>query len=364
MDEQIVELWQQYRAAVERAYRGGESGLEFLGADVSEDLLGEIADLSEQLTAALAEGLEGSEPGEREELEGAAWAAAGIDASVGAEALIALREEAGEPRLRAVAALVDRASPSAETLEPIEVLLARADVAFGMGEAIAGASPPAPQILTMAGNAIDELVDLAVPRTTSFASGMLVVGATSLIGAAGGFDALHEVIDRVGGRLLQGTRLIGLAVRKLIAIVGSPEALDATTDWLLDTIAEANEYRFEAMGEAIVRWAVRASDSRQEVVDILVGGHFPTDVRALDGELDKLCARYARNMRWARVVRKGIAVAAPVIVVAGAGVPGQVAVAGANGTGLVVCLFGLADRLDTLPYGLGWVDGVPELVRR
>jgi thiamine monophosphate synthase len=67
-------------------------------------------------------------------------------------------------------------------------------------------------------------------------------------------------------------------------------------------------------------------------------------------------------MWWADLAEKLISRSAPIVAIVGVG-PGNAALATAYGVGLVVCLFTLADRLDTVPGELGWVRGVPTIVR-
>jgi hypothetical protein len=363
---------------VEGAYREGDGHLE-LDPEVPDDVLDGIAEHSDGLTTALGrllgdrppkarsfpfgrnqgEPLTHADDRERRELEAAAFAVAGIDLAVGAAVLLSSREEA-----EASAAGMSEGSPppvpSVEELPRMEVLLWKAGQVFGEGAAPAGAQPGPPWVLDLAASAVDELVEKGADPAYEFGKGMLSLGISGLAGAAGGFDPLHRLVDKAWGRLHVGARLLRSALAKLARTVGSDEFLGSVFEEIVERFG-LGSMSLESAGKSIFRGLVRADSSLESVARILRDGDQRTDLPALQADLADLCLDYANKMWWAQRAVDLICVGGLVVAIIGLGV-GHLALAAAYGIGFTVCLFATADRLDTVPGGLGWVRGVPSLV--
>lgn len=355
-------------------------GRTFLGRDLDNGILERIVDLSDELTAALSEQL-GSEPpvggpppgepGDEEagwrrnlprlEHEAAAFAAAGIDLAVATDVMGAFRGEAeggGEAEdfpLRA---------PAAEEIPQMRLLLERAGAAFGEGEgqAFEGGAPGPPWVIGLAGQTVDELVRRGSKPAAHFGAGLLSLGLSEVAGAVGSFEPIHELVDRARDHLKLGMRLLRSGIRKLARIVGSEDFLA----WIYEKLIERfvlHPILSQPIREAVVRRLVRSESSLERVSIMIDSGHTPTNRSQLEGDLDDMCRRFARNMWWAEVAERLISRSAPIVAVVGVGLPGHAGLAAAYGVGLAACLFTLADRLDTVPLELGWVRGVPTLVR-
>jgi hypothetical protein len=148
----------------------------------------------------------------------------------------------------------------------------------------------------------------------------------------------------------------------LARIVGSEDFLAWVYEKLIERFVLRPSFP-RSFREAVVRRIVRAESSLERVTIKMDSGHVPGNRSQMEDAFDDLYSRFARNMWWADQAEKLISRSAPIIAVVGAGPPGQAALGVANGVGLSVCLFTLADRLDTVPGEHGWVRGVPTLVR-
>jgi hypothetical protein len=371
MDPEIIDRWDDYHRAVRSIYVRTDRGLEFVGDDdLEEGSLVEIATRSSALTYAMGEELANRGSSDAEELETATLAAAAIDLAVAADVLTALRWEAedllrgdepseSEPVKVVVPSAVEQAIPRQAELDSIGELLLRADDAFPQGEAVAGAAPGSSLAERRAEEAIDDLLGSAAPVATMFGIGLLTVGGSDLLGPMGGFEGIDGIADRVGHRLGYALRLIANGVRKVTAIFGSDCILDARTHLSLEQVVDALETR-TGVGEWVVRRAVGTESSERKVRDILQNRH--VDILKLDADLADLCRRYSKNMRWVKVFARRVKLCAPIVILLGAGPPGSVVIAGANGIGLTYSLLSVADRLDSLPEFIARVSGVPTIV--
>lgn len=378
MDERVKEIWTEYREAVEEAYPESDDGRNFVGREIGDGHLERIADLSEQLTEALGEQLGDSPPvggppyeapgGEgpgrgrnlpRLEHEEAAFAAAGIDLAVAADVMEAFRDEVdGEAEgFRPI-------PPAAEEIPRMEVLLELAGEAFGeeRGQAIGGGAPGPPWVIELAGQTIEDLVGRGSRPAGKFGLGLVSLGFSGIAEAVGSFEPIHKLVERSRDRMKLGVRLLSSGIRKLARIVGSEEFLAWVYEKLIERFVLRPSFS-RSFRDAVVRRIVRAESSLERVTITVDSGHVPGDRSQLKDDLDDLYSRFARNMWWADQAEKLISHSAPIVAIVGAGLPGQAALGVANGVGLSVCLFTLADRLDTVPGELGWVRGVPTLVR-
>jgi len=378
MDKRVKEIWTEYREAVEEAYPELGDGRNFVGREIGDWHLERIVDLSERLAEALGEHLGDSPPvggppyeppgGEgigrgrnlpRLEHEAAAFAAAGIDLAVAADVMETFRDEAdGEAEgFRPI-------SPDAGELPRMELLLERARRAFGEeeGQAVEGGAPGPPWVIELAGQTIEDLVGRGSRPTGRFGLGLVSLGFSGIAQAVGSFEPIHELVEHARGRMEFGVRLLNSGIRKLARIVGSEDFLAWICEKLIERFVPLPNF-LRLLHDAGVRRIVRAESSLERVTNRVDSGHVPGNRSQLEDDLDDLYSRFARNMWWADQAEKLIRRSAPIVALVGAGLPGQVALGVANGVGLSVCLFTLADRLDTVPGELGWVRGVPTLVR-
>ncbi len=364
MDAEVVDRWNLFHGAVRDIYRQTDLGLAYKGPAVEEADLETLAARSEDLTEALRERLSRGSDGENvevEELETATLAATAIDIAVAGDLTDALRQEAetGEEQPSSyVPAAVEEAAPLRQELDSISKLLAQADDTFPEAEGvIVGSAPGSLVAERRARAAIDDMAECAAPVATGFATGLLTVGASHLLSALGAVEGIHTAIDELQGKAKYGFKLVDSGAGKLAGLVGVDPLIDATSHVVLDQVEESLE-RHAPVGEQIVRWTVRVRRC-EGMVHGNLSGRTP-DVRRLDAELVRLCARYDKNMRWGRIITKGLKWCAPCLIALSGGV-GVPLVAGANGVGLAATLFTLADRLDTVPV-VGRVDGVPTIV--
>lgn len=366
MDESLIRSWLSYRDVASSLYVADDDGSRTLSPDTDpgdlETLTERSGDLLEVLSGLLADGESG--PEEREELETAAYAAAAVDVTIGADVLVTFIGADG-PELgisESAARLAERGflAPEEEPI-PIEVLLIRATAALSEDATAGGAQPGDPVAMARARDAIDELVKDGAPVVRDFAGNLIMAGTGQLISAVGGLDWLRDRAQEIGGRLRHGMKLIELGLRKMAAIVGLDDALEAFSEMVLSRVQSMLETPTQPLGEAAVHRVVRAGGSWTKTAEALARRDSPPDERTLDASLDQLCAGFEKNMRWAKLINKGLSFGGVALVLIGGGPPGQIAVTGVVAVGLVVCLCNLADRLDTLPDGFGWVPGVPEI---
>jgi hypothetical protein len=252
-------------------------------------------------------------------------------------------------------------TPSLEELPPMEVLLWKAGQAFGEAAAAAGAQPGPPWVADLAAVSIDELVEKGAEPACDFGKGMLSLGVSGLVGAAGGFDPLHRLVDRAWGRLHVGVRLLRSALAKLARTVGSEDFLGWVYEQIVERFGLASS-SLESLGRSNFRKLVRADSSLQAAVQVVEAGEQRRDLPKMQADLDDLCLDFGDKMWWAQRAADMICVTGLVVAIIGLGV-GHLALAAAYGIGFTVCLFAAADCLDTVPGGLGWVRGVPSLVR-
>jgi hypothetical protein len=379
MDDELTQRWREYRQAIEDAYREDGGRLVF-DARVPDEILDGIVERSEGLSHLLEE-LLGERPPEdrafplgpgegellteeeerrRREHEAAAFALAGIDLAVGDAILLSSREEA-EAAAREVAQVPPPPIRSLEELPPMEVLLWKAGQVFGEGERVVGAEPGPPWVVSLAASAVDELVDRGAAPAYEFGKGMLSFGIGGLAGAAGALDPLHRLVDGVMGRLNVGVRLLRSALTKLGRTVGSDQFLG----WVFEEMVERlglDSVSLESAGKSVFRRLIRADSSLEDVVQVVRDGGQRRDLAALQADLDRLRFDFADRMWWAEMAAELIGVGGFVVAILALGA-GNIALGAAYGIGFTVCLFATADRLDTVPGGLGWIAGVPTLVR-
>jgi hypothetical protein len=364
LEPAAIEVWAKYRRAVLGVYPEGEDALP--RQDVSEPELEEVVFFSMELTGALLVELgEGKIPPGAAELETAILAAAAVDFAVGVDVLGALGEEVEEASWgEEIPAAVLAAVPSPREIEPVESLLAGADDAFPEGRAMAGAALNLPAAQARTEWAIEELLGSAVPVASAFGIGLLTVGGTSLFSALGGFGEVHKLAaeTRFGGCLHHGFKLISNAVRKLEALPWSESAAEVAAHLGLDELGAALNSGARALGLRVVGKVVRVEGVQERIGEMLRDvEEGQLNARGLDAELDELCRRFEKNMRWGGVIAQQVKRWAPLAIALGGLGPGSAAVAGANGVGLIYSLFSLAERLDTVS---GWVAGVPMILER
>ncbi len=337
----------------------------FMGAEVPEEAVREIVSLSDQLTNELLEQVRHVEryTADTAELESAILATAAVDAAVSADVLSALQGEAERefPGTEVPSEVIEL-TPWSRELEPIELLLARADNSFPeMAGAALDLSPPQAR----AERAIGELLESATPVAIAFGTSVLRAGGGTLAPALGGVFNIHQLAERLIGRLGGGCRLISNALRKLVGLIESDTGRELTADLGLEDWQEALSTRVDSFGKGVVQRLVRVKHAQSRVADLLQGSQEVANAPVYDAELAELCHRYAENMHSAGTISKRLRKAAPVVIVVsgvlGGGPAGGAAVAAANGIGLAYTLFSLADRLDTMP---GWVPGVPMIVKQ
>lgn len=361
MQPRVTDVWSEYRSAVDGLFPPAEGRPLLVDPDSSR--LDALVEQSERVRALLFELLAANRGDEREELETAAYAAAAVDVRIGADVLVAFFPEEGPAQGYEVPASLEERPPLEGEAPSMADLLAGADRAFGLDRPIGGSAPGVPQGPARAELAIDELVEAGAEGAGSFAGSVfsagVMAGASGLFEALDGLDWLRERAHEVGGRLKRGLKLIELGLRKLAATVGVGQLVELASDLLLIPLENFFWRPVEPVNERAVRWAVRSSRASQMSASALQLRKTPPSPRAFDSELRKLCAGFAGNMRWAKRINWGLAIAVPVLGALTAGVaPG--AVLGVLCVGVVVCLCNLADRLDTLP-GLDWVPGVPSI---
>lgn len=377
MDERVQDIWTEYRRVLEEAYPESEDGRYFVGRSLDDETLERIVDLSEQLTNALGEQLgdrppvggppyealggEGAGPGQnlpRLEHEAAAFAATGIDLAVAVDVMEAFRDEAD-----GAAEEFPLSSSIGEEFPSMTVLLELASQAFGEeGQTMEGAAPGPPWVIEFAGQTIEDLVGRGSEPAGDFGIGLVSVGFSGIANTVGSFGPIHELVKRARGHIRLGARLFRSGIKKLTKIVGSEDFLA----WIYEKLVERFVLRPSfprSVREVAVRKIVRAESSLERVTIMVDSGHTPGNRSQLEDGLADLYRCFARNMWWAGLAEKLISRSALIVAIVGAGIAGHAALAVAYGVGLTVCLFTLADRLDTVPGELGWVRGVPTLVR-
>lgn len=366
MDDETAAIWWSYRSAVSGVYRETGQESEFDGVEVDEATLDKIVDISNELTDRLVEQFRSPErQSTTAELETAILASAAVDAAVGADILSAFRDEIHEeaPNTDVEKALVD-AIPWPRELEPIDVLLARADEAFGQALPLGGSAPDLSPPKARAQRAIDELLESGARPAISFGTGILTVGIETLVGALGGIgkipDVAKHLAGRAKGRARKGFGLIASAIRKLLGLLP-----DAGKEWTIhrhvDKFVAAFDAARDKFGQRAVRAVAQVSEAEAKVNALLQEVTVEqVNAATLDAELEELCRSYAKNMRSAYTIAKRLKQGGWAIAVISGGA-GHPIVAAANGVGLTYCVYGLADRLDTVP---GWVPGVPAIVDR
>ncbi len=379
MNEDLVQLWARYRAAVEALYVPEEGWV--LDPGVEEGTFETVAQISEEFTAKLEE-LMPELPSEdrlfpldrdesdgrpeygrdtaRNELEGAAFAVAGIDCILAATIF---RESGGEQEARlGEAAPLLPPSPPATELPSMDFLLWKAGQSFGEGApGPAGAQTAEQAALSQAFHAIDKLVERGAEPAVDYGVSMATLGAGELMGAV--FEPLAHLVRHATGRFHWGSRLLRESIKKLGRVVGSEEYLKEHFEDLLESLHRRLPLSFKLLEEEAIGWLVRESVSGQEVVKHMSWQGRPVDLPALQAELDELHHTFSRHMWWAERIHDGLRVAAVGVAIVSLGV-GHAALVAAYGVGFVVCLFTLADRLDTVPHRLGRVEGVPSIVAR
>jgi hypothetical protein len=381
---------------VREIYERTDVGLRFpAAAQVEAEALGSLAGLSDALTGALSEefstlrervrsdelrvrgdieayreedgGLEDARS-KIEELETAALAAATIDIAVAGDILEVSRDELEEIGAGAMApAAVEEEAPSRDEREQLGDLLQRADDTFPEGmsqlEPIEGRALGAEIAERRVGEAVGELVGDAAPVAMKFGAGLLTLGVGHLLAALEGVSEMHHVANQLGGRAGCGIKLIDSGMRKIMSIVGVDPVTEALRHFELDESLEQLDESLRShnvpIGERILRGAVRARRCEARAARLLQTPGAGIDNRHLDVKLGELSRDYGKNLRWARVIAKGIKWCAPGIVLLGP--PGIAGLAGINGVGLVFVLFTLSDRLDTLPV-IGHGRGVEAIV--
>jgi hypothetical protein len=362
VDAAIVNRWNLFHGAVREVYDQTDLGLEYKGSVVAEAELETLAARSEDLTTALREELGRGgdrESAEVEELETATLASAAIDVAVAGDVLDALRQEVEGEAEWLVPAAVEEAAPLSRELDSVSQLLARADDTFPEEMGMIAGRAPGPLVAERrARRAIDELTEYAARPATKFGTGLLAVGVSQLLVVLGEVEGIHSLISDLPWRARSGFKLVNSGTGKLTALAGGDRLIDATNHLVLDQVADSLEQRTTPVGEKILRWTVRVRRCDGMIRENLADG--VPDTRRLDAELARLCDRYDKNMRWGRIIGKGLGWCAPCLIALSGGV-GVPLVAGANGVGLVAVIFTLADRLDTVP-ALGRVDGVPRIV--
>ncbi len=372
MDQQVRQLWSEYRSAARALYEGSDDRLRVDLEGDSERALEALVRKSDELTSALSERLPGNgfESGEGMEPSGeggdpdhetVAAAAAAIDAAVAADVLDAAEEEKERARSRGVTvpSLVELAVPDRSEWESVQALLEDADGLFPEGEVMRGSAPWPPHADEKADVAIDRLLESGTSVAGPCCVGLLTLGVTDLISTIGGFGALETIARSVGRRVRFALRLLRSAASKILALVGTERLIEAAVDFSADEGFDSLTIR-----SGIDKWAVgavvRTGQSANQVREILAS-HVPNEAN-LETLLEDLCGNYDKNMKWGRRYVKSLKFAAPAVVLLGLGPPGAAGMAAANGIGLTYGLFSLSDRLDTNPL-VSRVDGVPTRVR-
>jgi hypothetical protein len=375
MDAEITDRWEAYYRSVQALHTRTDRGLELGDVEALElEGLEQVALDSEALTNAFEESLPGKEGEQAEEIETAVLAAASIDLALAAELLTQLRWTAEEALQGGVLVppAVEEGVPDREELDPLVTLLNRADDAFPQGElvSIGGGALGSDRAAERAGEAIEELVAAATPVATNFGVGLVAAGTADVVGVAqdlltpgtalqdpvSKFDGIAGIAEKVGPinlRLKHALRLVASGVRKLAGLISADCLREAGLHLQLEQVVDALDTRF-TVGGRIVRRAAMADRCERRVRDSLRDRH--ADMSKLDPDLSELCRRYAKNMRWAKVVGRRMRMLAPVLILLGAGPPGSIVVISANAIGLIYSLYSLADRLDSLP---GLADRVP-----
>jgi len=352
LDPDIATAWSRYRESVIAVYPRVGERREFVGSEVREEQLEEIAERSSQLTEMLL-----AQPPENDreanELEAAILAAAALDATVAGYVLSALREEAQaeHPEVELPAAIEEMVGE----LESIDDLLDLTAQAFPeITGAAADLSPPDERTQ----RAIVEILDDAMPVAVKFGTGVLTAGAGTLIGMLGPFEPIRDLVDRARDRLLHGSRLIENAVKKLIGLLTME--CEVGVDFGLEKVGDALSAGVESFNQEAVGKLVRVGAAERRIEHLLEGKQVDESERQnLDVELNDLCRDFARNMGLTARIEKGIRFSAPALIFIGAGALGNAALSAANGVGLAYCLLALGVRLDTVP---GWVPGVPTVL--
>jgi hypothetical protein len=372
LDQQVRQLWSEYRSAARALYEGSDDRLRVDLEGDSERALEALVRKSDELASALSERLPGNgfESGEGMEPSGeggdpdhetVAAAAAAIDAAVAADVLDAAEEEKERARSRGVTVppLVELAVPDRSEWESVQALLEDADGLFPEGEVMRGSAPWPPHADEKADVAINRLLESGTLVAGPCCVGLLTLGVTDLISTIGGFGALETIVRSVGRRVRFALRLLRSAVSKILALVGTERLVEAAVDFSADEGLDSLRIR-----SGIDKWAVgavvRTGQSANQVREILAS-HVPNEAN-LETRLEDLCGNYDKNMKWGRRYVKSLKFAAPAVVLLGLGPPGAAGMAAANGIGLTYGLFSLSDRLDTNPL-VSRVDGVPTRVR-
>jgi len=249
-----------------------------------------------------------------------------------------------------------------QELESIDALLARADVDFPERMEMGGAAPDLSSPKARTGRAIDELLGSAVPVATAFAGGLVTAELTAAINIVGAVTAIDDLAKQVGGMPGRGLKLVGNGLRKLVSLLDAGGSSGDMARGFLGELQDALSAGLEVLSGKVVSSVVRVGRARRRVDGMLDG--WPADrvdAVKLDVDLNQLCTRYAKNMRWGTVIAKRVTRWAPLVIGLTGLVSGKLAVVGANGLGLGYSLFSLGSRLDTNP---GFADGVPTIVAR
>lgn len=375
MDQQVRQLWSEYRSAARVLYEGSDDRLRVGLEGDSEPPLEALVQKSNELTEALYKRLPGNgfefrlgveSSGEDgmdydPDHETVAVAAAAIDVAAAADMLDAAEEEKERARAEGVTVspLVELAFPDSSEWESVHALLEEADGLFPEGEVMRGSAPWPPGAEDKADVAIDRLLESGASVAAPCGVGLLTLGVTDLISTIGGIGALEAIVRSAGRRVGFALRLLRSAVSKILALVGTERLVEALVDFSthegLDRLA---------MRLGIDKWAVgavvRSGWSAVQVQEVLAS-HAPDEAK-LEAQLEELCSSYDKNMKWGRRYAKSLKFAAPAVVLLGLGPPGAAGIAAANGIGLTYGLFSLSARLDTNPLASKPV-GVPTLVR-
>lgn len=357
MDPELTEAWRRYRDALLALY-GGEVGPRLAEAD--EDAAASFSGQAEELTAEFLERLqtEGEAPEDGYELETAVLATAALDVAVACE-LILLSKEDGEILAEPPEEMLE-ATPDREELEPLPVLLWRAESAFGDGvPAKAGSAPDLIPAEARAQRAIEEILESGASPAIAFARGMLLAELDTLQAGLHLFSGLSELA--IGRRHFRiGSGLLVKAVEKLLALTKLRLGSDLTAHFGLQRLSGALEARVQKFNKMLIRNVVRAALAERRVERHL-NDKQPDDAEILDldAALAVLCIRHERNMHSAATIAKWVGFCSPGVVWLGGYLPGKILIGAVNGAGLAYSLHSCGDRLDTVP---GWVAGVPAIV--
>jgi hypothetical protein len=378
VDQILNNLWVEYRAAVEAVYLP-EDGWAF-DPESDQEALQRVAELSEAITRRLenpelmparppadedhffplepGESTDFSRDVERNELEGVA----GVDCVLGATIMREWGDQQEAIPPENVPLLPP--APSAAELPSMDFLLWKAGQAFGesVGTPV-GAQTSEETAASFAFESIDRLIVRGSRPVVEYGLSLASLGATAIAGAGGAFAPWDEIVDKLGGRLHFGSRLIRSAIKKLARVVGSREFLKEAYSQSLEQLGGTLPLSFDLLAESAVGWLVREAESRSRVEDRMEQRTRPMDLRKLEVLLEDLCDTFSDRMQWARTIHIALRVASVAVAIASLGA-GHAAVVAAYGVGFVVCLFMLADRLDTIPGGIGFVAGVPSIVAK